>query len=112
MDAGLMSEEIPQEHPAPLADDEKAAVARISEFLGEHPGDGARAVINYLGRPGARVVVVADDRAFGDVVVSSVEAGERACAAAGVTVGTWDRETSAKLTPSPADRRKMAGTGR
>ena len=109
---GAMSDPMPQEHPAQPADDEQVAVARIKEFLGEHPGEGPRAVINYLGRPGARVIVIAADGTFGDVVVSSVEAGERACAAAGVTVGSWDRETSAKLTTSPADRTKMAGTGR
>ena len=34
------------------------------------------------------------------------------CAAAGITVGTWDRELTALVTPSKADRVRMAGTGR
>ena len=34
-------------------------------------------MINYLGRVGARIVVVADDGAFGDAIASSVEAGDR-----------------------------------
>ena len=58
---GAVSDPIPQEHPPQPADNEQVAVARIKEFLGEHPGEGPRAVINYLGRPGARVIVIAAD---------------------------------------------------
>jgi len=70
-------------------------------------------VVSYLGRSGARVVVVAGDGAFGDAIVTGVEAGAAVCEQAGIAVADgWDRELSARITPSPADRARMAGTGR
>ena len=50
-----------------------AAVGRLRDFMSAHHGPGV-AVISYLGRVGARIVVVADDGAFGDAVASGVEA--------------------------------------
>jgi hypothetical protein len=94
-----------------LADDDSAALKRIREFAARHPGD-VTAVVNHIGRRGARVVLIAADGNFGDVVVSSVAAAERVCSEAGLTVGSWDRQTSALLSPEPADRIKMRGTGR
>ena len=95
-----------------LSRSDALAVARLREFLAGHAGSGT-AVINYLGRPGARIVVVADDGAFGDAVVSGVIAAAEVCRQAGIPVADgWDRELSAKISPSPADRRRMAGTGR
>ena len=85
---------------------------RLRDFVAAH-GDAGTAVITYLGRRGARIVVVADDGAFGDGVVSSVEAGATVCEQAGIPVADgWDRELSARIQPSPADRQRMAGTGR
>jgi len=94
-----------------LSEGDAAAVERIEAFSAAHPAP-VTVVVNHLGRRGARIVVIAADGVFGDVVVSSMAAAERVCAEANVTVGTWDRQTSALLTPEPADRRKMRGTGR
>jgi len=95
-----------------LSASDAASVKRLREFVAGHTGTGT-AVINYLGRPGARIVVVADDGAFGDAVVSGVAAAAEVCRQAGIPVADdWDRELSAKIAPSPADRRRMAGTGR
>jgi hypothetical protein len=89
--------------------------ARVSErlrsFVAEHGGPGT-AVIAYLGRPGARIVVVAADGGFADAVVPSMDEAAAVCAAAGVTVGSWDRDTTSMITVSHADRVRMAGTGR
>jgi len=100
------------ERPADLTGSDAAQVGRLREFVASHGGSGT-AVINYLGRVGARIVVIADDGAFGDAVASSVEVGSRICEQAGIPVADgWNRELSAKITPSPADRQRMAGTGR
>ena len=94
-----------------LSAGDAAAVDRIRAFSAAHPAP-VMAMVNHLGRRGARIVVIGADGVFGDVVVSSMAAAERVCAEANVTVGTWDRQTSALLTPEPADRKKMRGTGR
>ena len=89
-----------------------AQVEQLRAFVGRHGGSGT-AVINYLGRVGARVVVVAADGAFGDAVVSTLQAAADVCERAGIPVADeWDRRLSASVTPSAADRRRMAGTGR
>jgi hypothetical protein len=89
-----------------------AKVGELRRFVEQHGGSGT-AVISYLGRVGARIVVVGADGAFGDAVVSGVEAGAKVCERAGIPVaGEWDRELSAALRPSAEDRRRMAGTGR
>ena len=95
-----------------LVGSDRAQVDRLRDFLALHTGKGV-AVISYLGRVGARIVVVADDGAFGDAVASSVAAAEMICAEAGIPVADgWNRELSAKITPSAQDRLRMAGTGR
>jgi hypothetical protein len=95
-----------------LTGSDAAQVGRLQEFLAGHTGKGV-AVINYLGRVGARIVVIADDGAFGDAVASSVPIAAEICAQAGIPVADgWNRELSAKITPSAEDRRRMAGTGR
>ena len=87
-------------------------MGRLRDFLSGHDGKGV-AVISYIGRVGARIVVVADDGAYGDAVASSVDVANEICSQAGITVADgWTRELSAKITPSAEDRRRMAGTGR
>jgi len=100
------------EGSAELSSREKEQVGRLRAFVTAHGGP-ATAVIGYLGRSGARIVVVAGDGAFGDAIVSGIEAGAAVCEQAGIPVADgWDRELSAQITPSPADRQRMAGTGR
>ncbi len=90
-----------------------AEANRLRAFLAEHGGSGT-AVIAYLGRAGARIVVVADqDGAYGDAVVSTVEVAAEICERAGISVSDgWTRVLSARIRPSQQDRRRMAGTGR
>jgi hypothetical protein len=95
-----------------LTGSDAAQVARLKEFIAAHGGAGT-AVVSYLGRVGARIVVVAEDGAFGDAVSTSVEAGTLICEQAGIPVADgWNRELSAKIAPSAEDRKRMAGTGR
>jgi hypothetical protein len=75
--------------PAPAA-----AVAAMKAFAAAH-GGSATAVVEYLGRSGARIVLVGADGAWGDQVVADVAAARAACEAAGVTVADgWGRELS------------------
>lgn len=67
------------------------------------------AVVEHLGRVGARIVVVASDGEFGDALAASVPAAEAACREAGIAVQGWDRDLVARITPTPADRLRMAG---
>jgi hypothetical protein len=100
------------EDPAALSEPDQEQVGRLRAFVTEHTGP-ARAVITYMGRRGARIVVVAADGSFGDAIVSGLEAGASVCEQAGIPVADgWDRELSAQITPSAADRERMAGTGR
>ena len=102
----------PDVEPAVLTGSDAAQVKRLSEFVAGHGGSGI-AVINYLGRVGARIVVIADDGAFGDAVASGMTVAAQICQQAGIRVADgWNRELSAKIAPSPEDRRRMAGTGR
>ncbi|MTD13762.1 hypothetical protein GIS00_07370 [Nakamurella sp. YIM 132087] len=87
--------------PAPL-------VARFREFVQAHGAPGV-GVVQYLGRSGARVVVVAADGLFTDAVVPNEAAAADLCEQAGVEVEDWSRELTARITLSPADRLKMAG---
>lgn len=109
-----MSESVsePAAPAAGLSDTDQAQVKRLRDFVAGHGGAGT-AVVSYLGRVGARIVVVAEDGAFGDAVATGVEAGNTICERAGIPVADgWNRELSAKISPSAEDRKRMAGTGR
>ncbi|MFD4675891.1 hypothetical protein ACFWNN_39630 [Lentzea sp. NPDC058450] len=84
---------------------------RIAEFVKAHgkPDTAVRAVIEPIGRAGARIVLVGADGAMGDVMTKDVESATAAVeAAAGVEAAEWDRETTAATKIGPAHRRKMA----
>jgi hypothetical protein len=72
-----------------------ATVAALRAFAKDH-GGSATAVVSYLGRRGARIVLVGADGTWGDqVVADGVDAAKAACEAAGVAVaGKWERELS------------------
>ncbi|WP_051265123.1 hypothetical protein [Nakamurella lactea] len=93
-----------------LSDPAINAVAWLRGFEVDH-GE-AVAVVHYLGQRRARIVAIAGDGTFGDAVVESVEAAREVCRRAGIDLAQWDRDTAARVAVSPADRRKMAGTGR
>jgi hypothetical protein len=85
------------------------AVAAAQAFVAAH-GKPSRAVVEYLGRAGARIVLVGADGILGDVVVPDVASGEAVCAAvADLEVGEWDRDTTAAVRIGSAHRRRMAG---
>ncbi len=88
----------------------KVAVRRLGR-LAERHGEGTLALAN-LGNRGVRIVYVAGDGTFGDVLVPSVAAAERVSALGGWEISGWDPHTVRRMVPSPADRRRMAGTGR
>ncbi|ASO19995.1 hypothetical protein FHR81_000324 [Actinoalloteichus hoggarensis] len=86
-----------------------AAVSSARRFLADH-GTTARAVVAYLGQKGARVTLVGEDGALGDVIVADVATGAALCEQVeGLIPSEWDRDTTEALTIGPAHRRRMAG---
>ncbi|GLZ36976.1 hypothetical protein Acsp05_06010 [Actinokineospora sp. NBRC 105648] len=77
-------------------------------FVAAH-GKPARAVVENIGRAGARVVLVGADGALGDVIVAGVEVGAALVERVeGLEAGEWDRETVAATKIGAGHRRKMA----
>ena len=69
-----------------------------------------KAVVQRIGRAGARVLLVGGDGALGDVVVPSVETGEALIEAVeGLERSEWDADTVAATVIGPEHRRRMAG---
>ncbi|SEQ47290.1 hypothetical protein [Lentzea albida] len=84
---------------------------RIAEFVKAHgkPDTAVRAVVEPIGRAGARIVLVGADGAMGDVMAKDVESATNAVEAAdNVEQAEWDRETTAATKIGPGHRRKMA----
>jgi phosphosulfolactate phosphohydrolase-like enzyme len=70
----------------------------------------SKAVVEQVGRAGARVVLVGADGAMGDVLVADVAAAEALIEkVAGLEAATWDAETVNATRIGAAHRRKMAG---
>jgi UDP-N-acetyl-D-mannosaminuronic acid transferase (WecB/TagA/CpsF family) len=68
-----------------------SVVAGIRSFAAEH--GGAKAIIEYIGKRGARIVLVGADGVWGDQFASGTDVARQACAAAGVEVENgWERE--------------------
>lgn len=84
------------------------AVATAKSFAQQH-GGSARAVVENIGNAGARIVLIGEDGALGDVLVTDVATGDAVVAAAELTASEWDGETTAALQIGPEHRRKMAG---
>jgi len=92
--------------------DETDQARRLRGFVAAHGGSG-QAVVEYLGRVGARIVVVAADGNKNDAIAPSDETATEICERGGIAVADgWTRELTAAIAPSPGDRRRMAGTGR
>ncbi|MFD9705536.1 hypothetical protein [Lentzea sp. NPDC059081] len=90
---------------------DQTARKRIDEFVKAHgkPGTPVKAVVEPIGRAGARIVLVGADGAMGDVLTEDVETATQAVEAAeNVEQAEWDRETTAATKIGPAHRRKMA----
>lgn len=82
-------------------------VAGIKSFAAEH--GGAKAVIEYVGKRGARIVLVGEDGAWADQFADDTDVARQACATAGVTVeNAWERELMDQMRPSNDLWRSMA----
>lgn len=74
-------------------------VASLQSFATEH--DGAKAIIEYVGRRGARIVLVGGDGAWGDQFAPGTDVARQACATAGVPVeNSWERELISQMRPN------------
>lgn len=90
---------------APVPTSRQLSSARA--FVAAH-GKPSRAVVEPIGRAGARVVLVGADGAMGDVVVSSVEIGDALVAAVDeLETADWDAETVNSTEIGPKHRRRM-----
>jgi hypothetical protein len=70
----------------------------IKSFAGDH--GGAKAVIEYVGRRGARIVLVGEDGTWADQFAPSTDVARSACTKAGVAVeNTWERELIQQMRP-------------
>ncbi len=89
----------PTSHRAGAAATTTGLVAGLKTFARGH--GGATAVIEYVGRRGARIVLVGQDGAWGDHFADSTDSARAACARAGVTVeNAWERELVEQMRPS------------
>jgi hypothetical protein len=62
---------------------------------------GARAVVEYVGRRGARIVLVGEDGEWADYFAEGTDIARKACSAAGVRVDNeWERELIEQMRPS------------
>jgi hypothetical protein len=101
--------------PAPTRADARAArraarLARQISTFAKHHGGGAEANLAYLGHRGARIVLVATDGAWGDLIAPTCAIARAAVDRAGVTVHeTFDGALAAKLRTGPYEWSRMAG---
>ncbi|WFE41305.1 hypothetical protein [Micromonospora sp. WMMD998] len=82
-------------------------VAGIKSFAAGH--GGAKAVIEYVGKRGARIVLVGSDGAWADQFADDTDVARQACATAGVDIeNAWERELMDQMRPSNDLWRSMA----
>jgi hypothetical protein len=82
---------------------------RIGAFSRRH--GGAEAAVEYLGHRGARIVLVAGDGAWGDLVAPTYAVARAAADRAGVTVHeSFDSELAARVRTGPYEWSRMAGS--
>ena len=85
--------------PAIPAGSLSGLVAGIKSFATGH--GGATAVIEYVGKRGARIVLVGQDGAWSDQFAEATDVARFACEQAGVTVeNEWERELMEQIRPS------------
>lgn len=89
------------------ADAPSGLVAGIRSFAAGH--GGAKAVIEYVGKRGARIVLVGADGAWGDQFADGTDVARLACAKAGVAVeNEWERELMDQMRPGQDLWRSMS----
>jgi hypothetical protein len=95
---------------AAARDERRAArlARRIGAFSKKH--GAVEVTVEYLGRRGARIVLVAEDGAWGDLVAPAYAVACGAVERAGVTVHDgFDGEFAAKVRTGPYEWVRMAG---
>lgn len=84
-------------------------LAAARAFVAAH-GRPSKAVVQRIGRAGARVVLVGADGALGDVTVPDAGTGDALVEAVeDLEPAKWDAETVGATVIGPAHRRRMAG---
>ncbi|MEU4691316.1 hypothetical protein [Actinoplanes sp. NPDC023714] len=79
----------------------------IKSFAAGH--GGAKAVIEYVGKRGARIVLVGEDGEWSDQFAQDTGVAREACEGAGVAVeNEWERELLEQMRPSNDLWRSMA----
>jgi hypothetical protein len=102
-------------HPEEAAPDAGAGrrVARLARQIGafaRRHGGSAEGQLAHLGRMGTRIVLVAPDGAWGDLVAPTYEIARQAAARAGITLHeSFDSALAAKLRTGPYEWSRMAG---
>ncbi|BAL86842.1 hypothetical protein AMIS_16220 [Actinoplanes missouriensis 431] len=81
--------------------------SEIKSFAAGH--GGAKAVIEYVGKRGARIVLVGEDGEWSDQFAQDTGVAREACEHAGVAVeNEWERELLEQMRPSNDLWRSMA----
>lgn len=91
-------------------DERKAArlAKQIGAFAKKH--GGAEGQIAYLGERGARIVLVAEDGTWGDLVAPTYTVAEQAVEKSGITRHeSFDGEFAAKVRTGEYEWKRMAG---
>lgn len=84
-----------------------ALTTEIKSFAAEH--GGAKAVVEYVGKRGARIVLLGEDGEWSDQFANDTSQARKACEHAGVTVeNEWERELLEQMRPSNDLWRSMA----
>jgi len=86
----------------------RGSVSAVNRFVASH-GESARAVTQPVSRDQVRITLVGADGTLGDVLVRDLGAAEAVIAASSATAAEWDRELSAAVTLTRANRLRMAG---
>lgn len=82
-------------------------IATASKFVAAH-GKPTRAVVEPIGRAGARVVLVGADGAMGDLIVESAEVGAALVEqVADIEPAEWDADTVEATGIGAGHRRRM-----
>jgi hypothetical protein len=82
---------------------------QITAFARSH-GGGAEGQIAYIGEAGARIVLVGEDGAWGDLVAPTCDIAREAVERSGITVHeSFDGGLAAKVRTGPYEWSRMAG---
>lgn len=106
-----MAESTPQDDPRAEAREERRA-ARLARQIGAfgRKHGAVEASVEYIGQRGARIVLVAEDGAWGDLVAPAYGIARRAVERAGVTAhDDFGGDLAAKVRTGPYEWSRMAG---